>query len=427
MSCNRCRTSPCRCTVPCTSYPGASLTPQPFYVAAGSCPEDHTKNIYVNQYAYGIEIQSAWNIPVCGGAAILSVPGAFAVSIGSYIWNANFGYFKVISFDAVAQQISIENPCFADNLPAGTEVPACTTFVIGPPPCCEDIGQNGVFVKYDFTAPDVDDCIDITLTSVDGLIVGNNVQIGSGIYKLNEIKANNVVTICNEGEGITPGTPVIAQNVSGQYQYPVIQLSVNACLQDSVTEGIVIVCSEDGMVPLTGATTGQSLMLDNVDGTASYGDPLAPLACGVITNIAANNVGTISGTIGPLSVNSNNATITVINPSATKTEKVIVHFEGYTEGEASNGLTQPGPIAVAINVDQGSGAVIERYIADLYYAPDDTPFTKDLQIVWFTTVTIPVSSSQTFTASITVFTVVDGPDYIMTTIGCKISAIGVAV
>lgn len=270
MSCSTCRTIPCRCTIPCTSYPGTTLVPQPFYAAGVACKEDHTNNVYVQQFAYGILIQSSWNIPLCGGAAILSVPGTYAVSVGSYIWNSNFGYFQIVSFDAVAQTISIQNPCFTDNAAPGVEVPACTTFAVGPEPCCEDVGQTGIFVKYDFTAPADGDCIDITLTFIDGLITGNNLQIGSGIYKLNEVKANDVVTICNQGEGITPGTPVIAQNINGQYQYPVIQLSINPCEQPVIGTGAIIACDTNGMSPITGSNGYVFTIDDAVTGSGTF-------------------------------------------------------------------------------------------------------------------------------------------------------------
>lgn len=425
MSCNRCYSSSCTCSS------GSTLVPEPFYVQASVCKEDHTNYVHYNQYAYGLQIQSSWNIPQCGGAAVLSVPGAIAISVGSYIWHITYGYFKIISFDSVKKEISVENPCFSSNSPAGTEVPACSTFVVTPEPCCEDVGQSGVYLKYDFTAPADGDCIDITLTSVDGLISGNDVQIGSGVYGLSEIKANNVVTICNEGEGITAGTPVIAQNASGLYQYPIIQLSVNPCTQTNITEGKVIACSGDNMSPITGATVGHSIILQNVDGTAEYGDPLTPLASDTETATGTNATGTISGTATPLSANSNSTSITITNASSVKTQNILVVIDSYIVGQVSNASTEPGTLTLSLNVNTGGGSSVVRVLGRWVYSGTDTEFDYADQVTWHTVLTVAPSASVTVTAFGTILTGATapgvGPDFTYSTFNTKISAIGVSV
>lgn len=262
MSCSSCNSSPCSCLSP---------VQQPYYACAPVCAEDHTKNVYINQMSLGVTIQSAWNIPLCGASAVLSVPGLSAVSVGSFIWHDSYGYYEIVAGDTVNQTITVQNNCDASNASPGTQVPACTTFVVTPPSCCEDTGQDGVFVAIDFTAPANSTCLDITLTAVTGLIAGNNVQIGSGVYRLSEVKANNVVNICNDGEGILPGTSVIAQDFAGRYQYPVIQLSVNACVSTPATPGSVIACVSGSQKILDGATAGHVITLvDPATNTASY-------------------------------------------------------------------------------------------------------------------------------------------------------------
>jgi len=256
--------------------PAGHLVPQPFYKDAKVCKQDHTQNIIVNQYALGLEVASSWNIPGCGASASLSVPGTTSAPIGAFIWNRAFGYFEIVGFDANTQIISVQNPCIANNLAPGSQVPSCTIFTISPPPCCADIDQTGVFLKYDFTAPADGQCTDITLTSEIGLSTNNQVEIGSGIYNLSAIKANNVVTICNDGNGITPGTPVIAQNAAGQYQYPIGIIFTNPCTLDPVTLGTVIICDGSGQSKLTGASVGSPLVLSNLDGTAAYDDTFLP-------------------------------------------------------------------------------------------------------------------------------------------------------
>ena len=268
--CSSCSNSPCSCS---------SAAPLPYYIGAKTCAEDHTQNITVINQAVGIQIQSSWNVPVCGGSAELSVPGITNIPPGAYLWHATYGYFEVISFDSIRQIISVQNPCIDGNAAAGSQIPACTSFVVTAPPCCEDVAQSGDCVKYDFTAPANGDCVDIILTSTEGLTAGNNVQIGTGIYFLDEVKANNVVTICNQGSGITPGTPVIAQDLAGNYQYCLRGLTTNPCTLTSTTPGAVLTCNAGVSRTLEGGTVGHVIALvDPAINTAQYTD-----VCSLIT------------------------------------------------------------------------------------------------------------------------------------------------
>lgn len=269
--CSSCSNSPCSCN---------ASAPLPYYIGAKTCVEDHTNNITVINQAVGIQIQSSWNVPVCGGAAELSVPGITNIPAGSYLWSAVYGYFEVIAFDAVRQTISIQNPCLDGNAAAGSQIPSCTSFVVTAPPCCEDALQSGNCVKYDFTAPAVSDCLDIILTTTEGLVAGNNVQIGTGVYFLEEVKVNNVITICNLGDGITPGTPVIAQDLAGRYQYCLRLLTTNPCTLTSTTPGAVLTCNDGVPRTLEGGTAGHVIALvDPTIDTAQYTD-----VCTLITS-----------------------------------------------------------------------------------------------------------------------------------------------
>lgn len=108
MSCSSC--SSCSCSN-CTS------TPTP-------CAEVCT----------ALVISNAWNIPACSASAVLSVPGLETILIGSYLWNPDYGWFRVTAFDSVNFQITVLNECFGDNAVAGTVVPAGAQFVFGAPP-----------------------------------------------------------------------------------------------------------------------------------------------------------------------------------------------------------------------------------------------------------------------------------------------------
>jgi len=266
MSCNTCFRNPCSCL---------AGVPQPFYAQSSACAQDHTKNVYIQQISLGLQIQSAWNIPSCGSSAVLSVPGLTAASVGSTIWHESYGYFEIIAYDVIGQTITIQNNCTEGNAAPGTQVASCTTFTISPPPCCSPT-TDGVFVAIDFTAPDVDDCIDITLTSTEGLISGYGVSIGSGVYVLQEVKANNIVTICNDGEGIVPGTSVIAQDYAGNYQYPVTVVSTNPCSQDTTNGGAVLVCRDGFVRPLAVPEVPVLLVGTNVTGNIATYEVVGP-------------------------------------------------------------------------------------------------------------------------------------------------------
>lgn len=264
MSCNRCGTSQCSCGIP--------AVPQPYNAGGCSVQENHVQQIFQAQYSFGVTITSAWNVPLCGGSAILKVPGIINFPVGEFLHHESYGYFKVIAFSAEDEEITVQNTCLSDNASVGTQVSACTTFSVGPAPCCEDTSQSGVYVKIGFTAPEEDDCLDIEVTSEEGLISGNLATIGTGIYRIQAVKSDNIITICNEGEGILPGSPVIAVNpFTNEYQYPIISISVNACSQNTVASGIPLVCVNGSGYPLLGTEPNSVLtVINGTTGEATF-------------------------------------------------------------------------------------------------------------------------------------------------------------
>lgn len=264
MSCTTCGSSGrCGCSrqivgvvmtqQPCSSgdccQPVVQANPQPYYNCAPVCQEGHTQRITIQQFYADVKLLDTWNIPACGTTATINTDGLKAIVVGSYLWNPDYGYFEVTAFNSGTGQITVLNHCNDGNAAAGTNVPQCTEFTVTVPPA-DTIPTGTPCLAVDFTAPDVGDCIDITLSATTGLVVGYKVQIGSGIYRLSAIKPNDVVTICNDGEGITPGTPVIAFDSAGNYQYCLGIISVNPCDNDSVDEGSVVVCSDSLEKPL---------------------------------------------------------------------------------------------------------------------------------------------------------------------------------
>lgn len=246
MACSKCG-SLRNCNCGCSAVPYYQQTPV--------CEEDHCLKVYQPQFNFSVCPTSSWNVPLCGQTAILEVPGLQGATVGSFLWHPQFGYFKINSVDAVNGLLGITNTCVEGNASAGAQIPACTCFIVTDPPV--DTSLTGVCVDIDFTAPEVDVPLDIILTSTIGLTVGDTVQIGTGFYLLSAIKPDNVVTIVNKGEGITPGTPVIARDAEGNPLFCLSVVSTNPCAVAVEKEVILLGCNEDGItVPLKGLNDG---------------------------------------------------------------------------------------------------------------------------------------------------------------------------
>lgn len=235
---------------------------KPYYQFEGASPQSHVQKVCNYRFAYGLCPDSTWNVPDCGEEATLTVPNLESVPVGAFIYAKEFGYFEITAASISNGTITISNPCTDGNAAAGTNVPACTCFVLTGPPT--EIPDSNQCVAIDFTAPDVDDCTDITLTTTAGLTAGDTIQIGTGFYLINEVKPNNIITICNEGEGITGGTSVIAKDAQGNYQYCITIISTNPCDNPPERQVIPIGCNDDGqLVPF--ATCGAGYVLQTID------------------------------------------------------------------------------------------------------------------------------------------------------------------
>ena len=239
--------------------------PAPFYECAPSCAESHGKSITIQSFSADVKLIDTWNIPACGESATINSESLRAIVVGSYLWNPDFGYFEVTAFNSGTGQVTLTNHCTTGNAAAGTNVPSCTEFTVTVPPCdCNT--ATGICVAIDFTAPANGDCIDITLTSTTGLTASDTIQIGTGFYFVEAIKPNDIITICNHGEGITPGTSVIA-GTPPNYNYCISIVSTNACDRTPEIQVKVLGCGADGVtVPLDGHNTGW--VVTQLDGTS---------------------------------------------------------------------------------------------------------------------------------------------------------------
>lgn len=283
--------TPCNtpCTEDCGCNPVSIPCPQPFYSEAPAVQQPNCTPGYVCWFYTSLKSKDAWNIPACGSTAVVAFTNLKTALIGGQIWNGLYGYFEVTAFNADTGEVTVKNNCVDGNAAPGTAVPKCAEFIVAPPPCC--VGgseQNALLFPYiaiDFTAQANGACQQITVTSVNGMAVGKNVQIGSGIYRVSSIDSASLITICNDGSGITPGTSVIAKNAAGDYQYPIILIDTNPCSADKVQDGIVLACKDGVTQPLTGLAAGSILTLTNpTTGAAAYSiSPNPTFTCAVLT------------------------------------------------------------------------------------------------------------------------------------------------
>lgn len=253
-------------------------TPTPYYNCTPQCQENHCQEIINNFFSASICTIAAFTMPACSGIASVTFPGVKVLPVGAYLWNETYGYLEVTSFNNRTGLATLLNHCNEGNAAVGTNIPGCTCFVVTDPP---QEGQVNPFVPYlaeNFTAPADGDCTTITVTTTAGLIVGGEITLASGIYVLDSILTPTTIVICNEGQGITPGTVVLARNEAGQLQYPIVTISNNPCSQDPIQTGSVVVCEGGVSRKLTGDSVGQVLtLLNTTSGLAEYQDaPLDP-------------------------------------------------------------------------------------------------------------------------------------------------------
>lgn len=254
----------CKCHTCCDNVQHA--TPKPFYECAPVAAEDHARCVNTINYATAIKVENSWNVPACSASATLTVPGLSSIVIGTYLYGGpSIGYFEVLSFNPLTHQLIVQNNCTPGNATVGSTIPACTLFAVTPPPVDASGGGGGAptiypYLAVDFTAPGNGQCIPITVTTTQGLSVGKNVQIGTGVYQVQSISSSTAMAICNQGIGAIPGTPVLAYNSAGQLQFPVVQLDTNPCTNAVIPSGAVMVCNNGLQAPLSGPAEGAVLV-----------------------------------------------------------------------------------------------------------------------------------------------------------------------
>lgn len=144
-----------------------------------------------------LEVSNSWNVPSCGNQAVLSVPGAYNVLIGSYIWNPTYGWFKITAFDSVNRQITVLNECLSANATPGTVVPSDTIFVFGAPPGATTVtfSINAAGTAYTLTTSTANYVFGTTNPEITITQPGTYLILGGAVYSGSALTSSGSIGI----------------------------------------------------------------------------------------------------------------------------------------------------------------------------------------------------------------------------------------
>lgn len=267
-------------TVTCNPCADTTIRTQPYYQKANLCPQDNIKYVKVEKLVGAFTNISGFCMPACGAKVRVTFQNVGDVPIGAWLWAYGLGYLTITNFNPITQEIELQNDC-PDTLCAGqiqaapgTPIPACTVFVLTAPTCSDAISSSTnltfPYLNAGFTAPDSGDCIDVTVTNVNGISVNKNVTINGGTYRVSSINSGTNLTICNDGAGLTPGIVVEYKDNSGNLIVPIVLIDSNPCTNTAQFSGKPLACINNVIVPIVGTENGQVLVYDSETGNANF-------------------------------------------------------------------------------------------------------------------------------------------------------------
>jgi hypothetical protein len=360
------------CNPTCECAQDLCNLPNPYVVDADASQECHTSTVIQQLYVTGLSTKAEVSIPACSGTFVISINGIHSVILGSYLWNPDYGHFKVISFDYATEQITLENECQDDNAAPGTNIPACTLFLAVDTPCCDEAVGGALYYPYlavDFTVPAIGNCLDITVTSIVGLSTGMEVQIGTGVYSISSIVDTDRINICNDGSGATSGTVVEAKDAYDNYITPIISVGVALCGGSSDPQGALVVCADGNPTTLSGDTLGYiPALINTTTNEVEFQDPatlfsIDPCAWDLSDRVYHANISEVgaegSFTLNPPgdSTQATTADIVIENDTCEDAE-VMLGISGFTDGGNFNAASgEYGAIVTTIDYATDSGAI----------------------------------------------------------------------
>lgn len=285
VSSTACVVTPPACT-PCTPKPvcnpcvDTTVKPTPYYQKVGMCAEDNRKYIKVEKLVGAFTNISGFCMPACGARIRVCFKDVGDVPIGAWLWAYGLGYLTIVNFNPITQEIELQNDC-PENVcvgqiqaAPGTPIPACTVFVLTAPTCTDGMAAGSSitfpYLNAGFTAPDGGDCLNITVTNVNGISTNKNISINGGTYRVSSVNSGSNITICNDGGGLTPGVVVEYKDAAGNLIVPIVLIDSNPCTNTAQFAGKPLVCINNVMVPIVGTENGQVLVYDSETGNSNF-------------------------------------------------------------------------------------------------------------------------------------------------------------
>lgn len=94
--------------------------------------EDHARHVLLHQYVGCVKIPNEWAVPSGTTSARLDLPAVVDLVVGSCLWNPDYGYFLITSFDKKGQTVTVQRKETPTTAGPGTVVPSCTKFIFTP-------------------------------------------------------------------------------------------------------------------------------------------------------------------------------------------------------------------------------------------------------------------------------------------------------
>lgn len=254
---------PPKCAPACSPCAPKSCSPKK---CVSACEEDHTNNVYINNFSTTVKTTSAFNFPNVGGTAEFTLANVTSLIPGQILWASNVGRLHVNSYDPQTRKVVVTNTgdsCDAGALSPGELVPACTELAVSIPECNEGNGNTitaGPFLAADMVAPGNGNCTTIKVTTILGLGINDIVSIASFLYRISEIIDTETIVVCDDGDGAPLGQVIEWDpNCDEIPDVPVLPISGdNPCSKAPISEGLIVVCDDTGQqTTLGGSVTGQ--------------------------------------------------------------------------------------------------------------------------------------------------------------------------